>query len=108
MRCGTGWPKSDGKVLFWIVVAFFLLLLLFELTDCVFYNPEITKIEPRPETYHYRIEPYVNNLMLPAAEHWEYVTEQISGTGYVKTREQWAERVWGSYLFCVWVYYEKT
>jgi hypothetical protein len=62
--------------------------------------------EPRPRTYEYRIECFNNNKMLPAAEFWTYVHSEIDGTGYVKTKESWAERIDRTYLAQIWVYYE--
>ena len=82
---------------------FLLLATIFVLTRC--YNPMPPEL--RPHVYKYHMEAFVNNRMLPPHEHWLYVHTKIDGTEYVMTKEQWAQRISGNYLVCIWVYYEK-
>lgn len=93
------------------LILFLFLASLLTLIKCNYLQIEYPEsrcdaVKSRFITYEYLIVPFNNNLMLPAEDFWKYVHSKIDDTGYVKTKESWAERLDGDYLAQVWVYYE--
>ncbi len=93
-----------------ILLGLVLLLLAIAMSGCIYivsHDEMVYDATPRPETYEYKIVPYQNNLLLPPQEFTQDVMKRIEGTGYLFWRGSRAKRIHGTYLWTIWVYYDR-